>query len=490
MIKKIALVEPTTDIPNIYQFIGFPRLGLPILGTILKREGFEVSIFSEKIQPLAVKELQRFDLIGFSLLTNSSIRGYGYADLLKKEGRIVVMGGPHPTFLPEECLEHCDYVIRGEAEDALLELIKALNGGETLANIRGLSYKRNGEIFHNPDSEFTDRYLNVSPDFGLVKGMARFRNGPVSRFLYTPMVYTSRGCPFNCRYCTVIKLAGRKLRYRDLDVCEEDIRCATSSIGVRKSVMIIDDNFTVDMNRAKELLRRMIRLGKPKYVLYNMQLRVESFKDEEFLSLLNEAGFGLIHVGFESIDKRALKEWKKEIGVEQIRFVMEQAKKFGLKINGMFIVGSDSDTIDTIRDTVDCAIELDMAVMQLFILCPLPGSDVYSQFAAERRIFNFNWKYFDCHHSLFFPKQMKPSTLQSAVRRANARFYSPDRMFLKKAVGNRITCGSAIHMMEKYQKEYEKKLKCLEAKFYDQDENLIVDMLEENHPDEFRKIFS
>lgn len=63
-------------------------------------------------------------------------------------------------------------------------------------------------------------------------------------------------------------------------------------------------------------------------------------------------------------------------------------------------------------------------------------------------------------------------------------------MFLKKAAGNRITCGSAIHMMAKYQKEYEKKLKCLEAKFYDHDENLIVDMLEENHPDEFRKIFS
>jgi len=486
MIKKIALVEPVSDIVNIYSLIAIPRLGLPVLGNVLAHAGYDVDIFSEKIRKPSMDELEKYDLIGVSILTNSSLHGYHYADEMKKRGRIVVIGGPHATFEPEEALRHADYVARGEAERTFLELLSALNGDGTVEAIKGLSYIKDGKCFHNEDREITDEFINVPADFSKVKGIREFRKGMLSRFLYTPMVYTTRGCPFNCRYCTVIKLAGRKLRYRSLDCCTDDIRNAIDGITVRKSVMIIDDNFTVDMNRAKELLKRMITLGKPDYVLYNMQLRVETFNDEEFLSLLNDAGFGLLHVGFESVSSGSLKEWQKNISVEQIRFAVEQARKFGLKVNGMFIVGSDSDTEETVEATVDRAIELEMAVMQLFILCPLPGSEVNTQFQHENRIFTHNWKYYDCHHSVFFPRNIKPSILQKAVLRANKKFYSFRRMFLERAAGNRVTCGMALWQAENHHRDYIKKLEAFEDRFYGKDGTLLMERLADNRPEDCR----
>ncbi|MDQ7823975.1 MAG: radical SAM protein [Candidatus Eremiobacteraeota bacterium] len=484
MIKRIALVEPDTDIPNIYKLIGIPRLGLPVLGNLLEHEGYEVDIFSDKIRKPSMGELEGYDLLGISILTNSSHQGYRYADALKKRGKTVIMGGPHATFQPDEALGHCDYVARGEAEKTFLELLAALNAGSGVEGIKGLSYRKDGAIVHNEDREISDEFINVPATFSRVKGIEAYKNGLGSRFFYTPMVYTSRGCPFNCRYCTVIKLAGRKLRYRDLDCCIDDIRNALKGIKERKSIMIIDDNFTVDMDRAKELLRKMIRLGKPRHVLYNMQLRVETFKDEEFLSLINEAGFGLLHVGFESISRGSLKEWKKNISVEQIRFAVEQARKHGLKVNGMFIVGSDSDTEETVAETVDHAIELGMAVMQLFILCPLPGSEVFTQCVEENRIFTYDWRYYDCHHSVFFPMHMRPSVLQRAVQRANKKFYSFKRMFLERTYGNRITCGLALRQAEKYHRDYIRKLEAFEEPFYGNNGTLLKEKLGENRPEE------
>lgn len=487
MIKKIALVETNTDIPNIYTLIATPRLGLPILGNILTQKGYEVDIFSDKIRKPLLNELLTYDIIGISSLTNSSLQGYKYADMLKKHNKTVVIGGPHGTFLPEESLEHCDYVVRGEGEETFIELLDALNNNKSISNIKGISYKKNGQFLHNEDRSFKDDYLNISPDLSLVKGIETFKEGLWNKYLYHPMVYTSRGCPFNCRYCTVIKLAGRKLRYRDLDYCIKDIKEAIKGLSVRKAIMIVDDNFTVDMDRAKNLLKKIIAEKFPEHFLFTIQLKVESFKDEEFLMLLKDAGFGLLHAGFESINKKALNEWHKEQSFQQIKYAVEQAKKYNLKVNGMFIVGSDFDTEETVLNTVDVAMELEVAVMQLFILCPLPGSDIFNQFLSENRLFTFNWKYYDCHHAVFFPKLMKPSVLQKTLLKANKKFYNFNRMFLSNTTGNRITCGTAIYLMEKYQKKYIKKLRKFEDEFYREDGSLIEEKLKNFKKEDLEK---
>ncbi len=463
MIRKIALIEPTTDIPNIYSLTISPRLGLPAIGTILKSRGYEVDIFVEGIKAPAIKELLEYDLIGVSVLSNTANRGYSYAKRLKKYGTKIVLGGPHVTFLPEDGLRHADFVVRGEGEETLPELIDALNNHRPLDSVQGLSYRENGLINHNPERGFKSYYLDVTPDLGLIKGVKRFSRGLLSRYRFIPMVYTSRGCPFHCRYCTIAGFAGRKPRYRSLKRCLEDIRHTTAL--TRKDIGIADDNFTMDMQRTKTFLRNLISLRLPRQYTFMTQIKVNAFGDEELLALLRDANFELLHVGYESISDHTLRDWKKEQSMDEMVRSVEQARKYHLKINGMFVVGSDHDTEETVQETTDFAIESGLAVMQMWILTPLPGSDIFRQTWVENRIFNRQWRHYDCQHSVFFPLRIRPSRLQRAVRMANKRFYDFRRMFVH-APGNRITYGMNAHLMNRWMGKYERTLKGIEEGFY------------------------
>jgi anaerobic magnesium-protoporphyrin IX monomethyl ester cyclase len=474
MIKKIALYEPTTDIPNTYSLTVSPRLGLPTIGSILKSNGYAVDLFIEGIQAPSIRELLGYDLIGISVLTNTSVKGFNYAGKLKKSGKRVVIGGPHVTFLPEDGLRYCDFVVRGEGEQTLPELIDALNTSGPLDHIKGLSYWKNGTVRHNHDRALKTDYLEISPDYGLIRGMQKFSQGLISKYRFIPMMYTSRGCPFNCRYCTVFRFAGQKPRYRSLDRCIEDIRTITGMS--RKDIGIADDNFTMNIRRTKEFLKKLILLKIPKRYTFMTQVKVDAFRDEELMALLKEANFEILHVGYESINETTLHDWQKKQSLDEIYFTVAQAKKYGQKINAMFVVGSDYDTPGTIKATVDFAIKTDMAVMQMWILTPLPGSDVFRQTSEENRIFNNHWSHYDCQHSVFFPLRMKPSTLQKAVRMANKRFYKYSRMFLN-APGNRITYGINAHLMNKWMRRYENKLHKIEDSFYTNDNRLIPEAL-------------
>ncbi|MEQ8224327.1 MAG: cobalamin-dependent protein, partial [Candidatus Eremiobacterota bacterium] len=266
MIKKVALVEPHTDIPNIYSSFVSQRMGLPIMGNILKKHGYEVDIYNDKIKKPVIKELLSYDLVGISSLTNTAPAAYKYADTLKKHNKIVVLGGPHATFCTEEGLIHADYVVRKEGEETLPELIDALNNNKPLEYIKGLSFRKNGGFIHNEDREFKEDYLKHAPDYSLVKGLEKAKKGLLSKYTYFQGTYTSRGCPYNCRYCTVIKIAGRQMRYRDLDDCIEDIRCCIKDVSILKTVGIGDDNFTVNMPRAKEFLTKIINANFPENI--------------------------------------------------------------------------------------------------------------------------------------------------------------------------------------------------------------------------------
>jgi radical SAM superfamily enzyme YgiQ (UPF0313 family) len=466
MIKRIALLEPRADIHNIYSLSISPRLGLLTIGALLRSRGYEIDIFIEGISKPAIPKLAAYDLVGISVLTNTAPMGYRYAELVRCHGTPVVMGGPHVTFLPEEGLRYADYVVRGEGEETLPELLDALNNGRTLRSIRGLSYREQGNVVHNPDREPREDYLDVSPDYHLIKGMRAFSRGPLSRYRFVPLVSTSRGCPYNCLYCTVIRFAGRKPRYRPLDACLREIRSVAEMS--RKDICIADDNFTMNVDRTKQFLRELIALKLPAKYTFMTQIRMDAFRDDELLALLRDANFEILHVGYESVSQHTLEAWRKRQSVEEMSFTVDQAKKHGLRLNAMFIVGSDCDTEATIRQTADWAIDTGLAVMQMWILTPLPGSEIFDQLSKERRIFNTQWAHYDCQHSVFFPRLIRPSRLQDAVRAANERFYAFRRLS-GRAPGNRLTYGINAHLMTSWMKKYARRLETIEDGLYADD---------------------
>ena len=168
--RKLVFIEPKS--PNLHIFSQFPlpRLGVFILGTIAKQRGWDVEIVIEQTRKIDFEKLRGADLVGVSTITPTAPRAYAIADRLRKLGIPVIMGGPHVTFLPNEALEHADFVIRGEGEEALVRFLEAWKAGGDFQSVPNLSYKTGQRIVHNPTKPMTKSLDdNPYPDFSLAR---------------------------------------------------------------------------------------------------------------------------------------------------------------------------------------------------------------------------------------------------------------------------------------------------------------------------------
>jgi radical SAM superfamily enzyme YgiQ (UPF0313 family) len=152
-VRKVTLIEPKSPGYHVYSMIALPRLGLPLLGALLKKRGCDVTIYCQDMSGIDMNDMLSSDLIGISTITSTAPEAYRLADEARNAGIPVVMGGSHVTFLPDEALQHADYCARGEGEETLIELIDAIESGSEPVGIKGLSYRSGDEIIHNPDRE-------------------------------------------------------------------------------------------------------------------------------------------------------------------------------------------------------------------------------------------------------------------------------------------------------------------------------------------------
>ncbi len=219
-IKTIHFIEAKSPGAHIYSRTPLPRLGTILLSTLLNKKGYISKAFIEDIAELDWDELKGADMIGISSITSTAPRAFHLAKRFQSMGIPVVMGGPHPTFLPEESLQYADYVVRGEGEETLIELLERLGSGIPLDDIRGLSFRKGNAFVHNPDRPLVqDLDAAPIPDFTVVHNWGKRTYLPIA---------TSRGCPFDCKFCSVIPMFGRAYRFKSLDRVMEEIRGAAS----------------------------------------------------------------------------------------------------------------------------------------------------------------------------------------------------------------------------------------------------------------------
>lgn len=409
-IKRIVFIEPRPPDKHVFSRYPLPRLGLLILGSLLERQGRYVKVYVEQLSDIDLKEAFRADLVGISTITSTAPRAYAIADQLRKSGVPVIMGGVHATFLPDEALEHSDYVIRGEAEDSLPKLITALEEGRGLESVPGLSFRVGGHTFHNPGMGRVDELDSLPiPDFSMIKSKRKMRVFPVM---------TSRGCPFNCNFCTVTEMFGRGYRYRSKEHVMRELR----AIPKNATVFFYDDNFTANPERTKDLLKMMIEEGiTPNWTA---QVRVDVANDPELLDLMQKSGCFFVYIGFESVNPATLQAYHKRQSLEQMTESIRALHKRGIRVHGMFVLGSDEDNADTIKSTVEFAKKEAIDTVQFMILTPLPGSEQYEMLKREDRLVITDWSYYDAHHVVFQPKKMTYFELQYGVFKAFLRFYS------------------------------------------------------------------
>ncbi len=407
---KIRLIEPAPPSINILSYGFYPRLGLPLIGAALAAAGHDVRIYCPQAAPLDRADVSSADLVGISATTSTAPAAYALADGLRAAGLPVVIGGPHPTFVPDDALPHADFVARGEGGDGLmLELIEALAGEREFEDVRGLSFRRDGRPVHN---ELRERPADLDvlpvPDLSLIVGSQRIRETPIM---------TSLGCPFDCTFCTVTMMFGRSYRFRSPESVIAELEATRP-----KAVFFYDDNFAANKRRLKQLLRMMI--DRDLTPSWTAQVRTDVARDDELLALMRRSGCRRLALGFESIDQATLDGYDKSQTVDDIVGAIAALHRHGIKCHGMFVVGADTDTAGTARDTVAFAEKYDIDSLMLNVLTPGLGTKQYEMMHAGERVFEHRWQFYDGQHVIFAPQNMTPLELQTEIVSGYRRFYS------------------------------------------------------------------
>lgn len=418
---KIRLIEPKAPGLNVFDRALLPRLGLPLIGRVLADHGHDVRIYVETLAPVDWDDIAHADLVGFSTTTATTPMAYRMAERVRSLGISTVVGGSHVTFLPEEGLEHCDFVVRREGQQTMLELVEALEAGGPLADVEGLSYRdAEGKQVHNPDrppcppEEFATL---PAPALDLIVGHERMTNIPVM---------TQWGCPFECDFCSVIHMFGRRVRARAVDNVLDELE----TYRERGAIFFYDDNFVVDKRRTKTLLRGMIErdLTPP----WSAQMRAEAVYrdkrsqelDHELLQLMRDSGCTMVYCGFESVSQATLDAYNKHQDVRDVRESVRAFHSYGIHVHGMFVLGADTDDKSIFDQTVDFALENEIDTVQFLMLTPCPGTPFYKRMGEEGRLLTDDLSLYDGHHCVVQPKRMSAYELQMGTCRAMARFYS------------------------------------------------------------------
>jgi radical SAM superfamily enzyme YgiQ (UPF0313 family) len=412
-LKKLVFVEPKSTHLHIYSRVCIPRLGSVLLGTIMRSKGYDVRVYIEDIQAIDMGELMSADLVAISAITSTAPQSYKLADMARAAGKVVVMGGTHTSFMPDEGMQHADFIVRGEGEFAFQELVDAVQQGDGFDKIQNLTYRTNdGHLVNNPERpKIPNLDVNPIPDYALISGWKP--GGVIS-------VATSRGCPFSCTFCSVPGMYGHAFRTHSIERVLQELETHRGNMYT----FFADDIFTANKKRVKELLRQMIaRNLTPEW---GAQVRTETVDDPELLALMRDSNCFNVYVGFESINPRTLKLFQKKQDLAKIERSIDRFHEHKIRIHGMFVVGSDEDDVETIDATAEFALKHDIDSVQFMILTPIPGSPdwdtLYSK--GDKYVINRNWTFYDGHHAVHQPRRMTPYELQTAAIKAMEKFYS------------------------------------------------------------------
>lgn len=428
-IRKITCVHLDGEFPDFCYRMVMPDYGLPVIGTILSEAGYDVKVYIEHVKPPEWARLAESDLVCFSCLNAGAGKVYRLAgEIRRRLGIPTIVGGTHATYFPESCLEHCDYAVLGEGDETIVELVDTLSRGGDVGRVAGIAY-RVGDRVHRTAPRPGPATFDTIPNFALIDGYQRLTGWDILRRRQTPVltVQTSRGCPYRCTFCIVNTMFPTGYRKRNVEAVIQDLRDKRS---YGRNLLVVDNEFSVGRSSTKKLLRRIIdeRLDFDIVVF----ARVEIAKDDELLSLMRRAGVSYIYQGYESVQPETLAAYDKQQTLEQITTAIAKLHSYGFGLLGSFVVGADTDTLESIYRTVDFAVEQKLANAYFW---PIWGHFPEERTGYEtitpwwRSIFR-DWAYCDGHFVTHFPLHMPPSKLQQALIDAYRTIYSP-RQFLK-----------------------------------------------------------
>jgi radical SAM superfamily enzyme YgiQ (UPF0313 family) len=351
------------------------------------------------------------DLVGITSMTIQSARAYAIADEYRRRGIKVVLGGIHPSVVPEEAAQHADAVVVGEAE-LLWETVLNDFENNTLKKI----YRFNNLV----DMKHIPPYRRDL-----------FKNGTTFSLA---QAQTSRGCPYDCSFCSAHLFSGRKYRFRPVENVIAEIKALKEKV-----IFFLDDNIFTNSNYSRELFTELKKLNKIWVGQASMRLTVNN---PGLLKLAQESGCSGLFIGIESISGKSLKEvggFNKNTAASQrdIATALKIIHDHGIIIMAGIIFGFDNDDIDVFDRTTDFLTKNRVALGAFSTLTPFPGTKIFETMRAQNRILTYDWSQYDARNAVFRPKLMSPEQLREGTLNAGVKFHSARNILKKFFTNNR-----------------------------------------------------
>lgn len=404
LMKRVLLVFPRekgVQFSNDTEY-PFPILGLTLVAAIFPKD-YEVRIVNEAIEEIDFDS--PVDLVGITGLTCVIKRAYEVADRFRQKGVKVILGGVHPSLLPDEAKEHADSVFIGEAEGLLDSLIKDFETGEL-------------------------RPFYKNRDWSDLKGMPIPRRDLLSprHKPFFKAIETTRGCPNRCEFCSVPIMNGKRYRTRPLEEIDRELSAILKKRG--EYLFLADDNVTAREDYAFGLFE----IFKHHHVKWMGFTTIQIAKNERLLQKAHESGCVSLFIGFESLQQENLDGVSKRfVPARELADLVKTIQGHHIGIHGSFIFGFDEDQPTVFKDTIDFVQKNKIELPNFSILTPFPGTPLQKRLEEEGRIFDHDWSHYDMSHVVFKPRQMTVRDLQEGYLYAQKYVCAP-RSILKRLI--------------------------------------------------------
>jgi len=363
-----------------------------LVPTELKAEVRTFDLVRQKIPD----DLHRYDLVGISAITCGAPFAYQLADSLRNRGVTVVLGGAHPTALPEESLRHADAVVVGYGERTWPRLLRDFTEG------------RLQPLYRDFEDPFTCsvRFMDRSQ----LKGKGYF---------FDKVIEFSRGCPNDCSFCSVAGMNDGRVHCRDRRELMEEL----TALG--RSVLFLDSNFTGNPDRVRPLWEDLRHARIRWYCAASLRFA----SDPELVDLAAACGCRGVLIGFESINEASLRSSRKSFNhPREYSEAVARLHRRGIPVLGCFVFGLDGDGADVFERTVDFVSRAKVDLVRYAVATPFPGTPLHERLQREGRLISGNWEEYDTEHVVFRPLRMTPEQLREGHRWAYRETYRLSRI--------------------------------------------------------------
>jgi len=403
---KVLLINPSQR--SVYGKIGTitqPHMGLAYIGAVLEKEGHSVSLLDIDYDRMGydrlgeIIRLQSVDIVGITATTpvvKSAIQVAGIVKMANPAVKVII-GGMHATIMPQSLATEpaIDFVIRGEGEATIRELVQSIENGKELHDVAGLTYTKDGKLIETPDRPLIENLDEIPLPARHLFSNKQYRY-PDTMYHPAFAIHTSRGCWGRCTFCQVKNLYGYRVRFRAAESVAEEVEILIKKFKARE-IQVWDDNFAASKERVFQIRDEIKRRRISPIFSFTAGIRVDTATDEKLLRAIREMGGYSIAFGIESGNQAILDKVGKGITLDQVRRAVYLAKKVGLEVWAFLMFGFPDDDEQTMIQTIAFTKELDPHIAKFHVLKPYPGSKIYEQMKQDGLIDDFNYENYGIH---------------------------------------------------------------------------------------------